>query len=385
VELELTDDQQLFRETTRRFLESSVPLPIVRELGRDAPDGFERAWWRHGAELGWTSMLVPEAAGGGSVSGQGVLDLTLIAEEMGRLVSPGPLVACNVVAAALGAQDAGDHGDTLSGLLSGDVIATWAMAEPAGRWSADDIALTATRLPGGFELTGVKSAVEAAGAASHFLVSARSGRSDGADGADGGGLTQFLVPADAPGLTVRPLQSLDLVRRFGEVGFDDVRVTAAAAVGEIGTAAMAIERQLQYALVMQCAEMVGAIDRVFEFTVEYAFDRFSFARPLASYQALKHRFADMKLWLESAHATLGGAARAVEEHAPNAGELVDVAKSYIADHATALIQDCVQMHGGIGVTWEHDLHLYLRRVAQDASLCGTAADHRERIAVSIGL
>jgi alkylation response protein AidB-like acyl-CoA dehydrogenase len=377
VELELSDDQQLFRETTRRFLESSVPLPVVRELGRDSTDGFVRSWWRQGAELGWTSMLVPEAEGGGSVSGQGLLDLILIAEEMGRLVSPGPLIACNVVAAALGAPEAGDHGDVLRGLLDGDVVATWAMAEPDDRWSADDVALTATPDAGAFVLTGIKAAVEAAGVASHFLVSARNGRGDG--------LTQFLVPADAPGLTVHPRQSLDLVRRFGEVSFDGVPVAATAAVGRIGAASVAIERQLQCAVVMQCAEMVGAMDRVFEFTVEYAFDRFSFARPLASYQALKHRFADMKLWLESSHATLGGAAHAVQAQAPNAGELVDVAKSYIADHATALMQDCVQMHGGIGVTWEHDLHLYLRRVAQDSSLYGTAADHRERIAISIGL
>jgi alkylation response protein AidB-like acyl-CoA dehydrogenase len=375
VELELTNDQQLFRETTRRYLESSVPLTTVREWAKDAVDGFDREWWRKGAELGWTSMLVPEAFGGGSVSGEGVLDLVLVAEEMGRLVSPGPLVATNIVAAALGAEEADNHGWVLEGLLSGETIATWAVAEPGGRWSGDAIQLRAASEGDEYVLTGTKTAVEAAGAADHFLVSA----------CTGDGLSQFLLPADKEGITVRPLQSLDLTRRFAEVHFDGVRVSAAAAVGEIGSAAHAIERQLQYAVVMQCAEMVGAIDRVFEFTVEYSFDRYSFARALASYQALKHRFANMKLWLESSHATATGAAHAVQDQADKATELVGVAKSFIADHGTDLIQDCVQMHGGIGVTWDHDLHLYLRRVAQDRALYGTPSDHRERVATLIGL
>ena len=375
MELQLTDDQQLFRETTRKYLESSAPLDTVRQLAEDAPIGFDLGWWRSGAELGWTSMLVPESAGGGSVSGEGVLDLALIAEEMGRLVSPGPLLATNVVAAALGAEGAGDHADVLAGLIAGETIATWAIAEPGGHWSADGVALTATAQGDDFVLSGTKTAVEAANAAQYFLVAARTGDT----------LSQFLVPAETAGLTVTPLESLDLVRRFGEVRFDNVVVPASAAVGAIGSAGPSIGRLLQYAGVIQCAEMVGALERVFEFTVEYSFDRYSFGRALASYQALKHRFADMKLYLESSHATAGGAARAVQDEAENADELVSVAKSFIADHGTAMIQDCVQMHGGIGVTWDHDIHLYLRRVAQDAALYGTPADHRERIATEIGL
>ncbi len=375
MELELTEDQQLFRETTRKFLESSAPLDTVRTLAEEAPEGFDPGWWKSGAELGWTSMLVPESAGGGSVSGEGVLDLALIAEEMGRLVSPGPLLATNVVAAALGAEGAGDHGDVLEGLLSGDGVATWAIAEPGGRWSADGVTVTATVDGGDLVLSGTKTAVEAAGASGHFLVAARTGDA----------LTQVLVPAGTAGLTVTPLESLDLVRRFGQLTFDNVRVPASAVVGEVGGAAGSIDRLLQYAGAIQCAEMVGAIDRVFEFTVEYSFDRYSFGRALASYQALKHRFAQNKLWLEASHATAGGAARAVQDEADDADELVSVAKSFIADHGTDLIQDCVQLHGGIGVTWDHDIHLYLRRVAQDRALYGTPADHRERIATLIGL
>ncbi|HWF20677.1 MAG TPA: acyl-CoA dehydrogenase family protein [Acidimicrobiales bacterium] len=376
MELELTNDQQLFRETTRKFLETSTPLTVVREIAAENPDGFDRDWWRRGAELGWTSMLVPEDLGGGSVSGEGVMDLQLIAEEMGRLVSPGPLLPTNLVAAALSQADAaGQHDDVVAGLLSGETIATWAVAEPGGSWSPAEAQLQADPADGGFVLRGDKTAVEAAGQADYFLASARTGE----------GLTQFLVPAETPGISVTPLESLDLVRRFGRVTFDNVEVPATAVVGEVGGAAAEIERLLQFALIMQCAEMVGAIDQVFTFTLEYSFDRFSFGRALASYQALKHRFADMKLWLEASHATSGAAARAVQAGADNAAELVSVAKSYIGDHGPALLQDCVQMHGGIGVTWDHDLHLYIRRVTQDRVLFGAPSDHRERIATLIGL
>lgn len=376
MELELTNDQQLFRETTRKFLETSTPLTVVREIAAENPDGFDRGWWQRGAELGWTSMLVPEDLGGGSVSGEGVMDLQLIAEEMGRLVSPGPLLPTNVVAAALsGPGAAGQHDDVVAGLLSGETIATWAVAEPGGSWSPAEAQLRAEPGNGGFVLQGAKTAVEAAAQADYFLVSARTGE----------GLTQFLVAADTPGVSVTALESLDMVRRFGRVNFDNVAVSASAVVGEVGGAAADIERLLQFALVIQCAEMVGAIDQVFTFTLEYSFDRFSFGRALASYQALKHRFADMKLWLEASHASSGAAGRAVQAGADNAAELVSVAKSYIGDHGPALLQDCVQMHGGIGVTWDHDLHLFIRRVTQDRVLFGAPSDHRERIATLIGL
>ncbi|HEY1467078.1 MAG TPA: acyl-CoA dehydrogenase family protein, partial [Acidimicrobiales bacterium] len=211
MELELTDDQQLFRETTRKFLETSTPLTVVREIAAENPDGFDRGWWRRGAELGWTSMLVPEELGGGSVSGEGVMDLQLIAEEMGRMVSPGPLLPTNVVAAALSQPGAaGHHDDVVAGLLSGETIATWAVAEPGGTWSPAEAQVRAQPGDGGFVLQGAKTAVEAAAQSDYFLVSARTGE----------GLTQFLVPADTPGISVTALESLDMVRRFGRVNFD---------------------------------------------------------------------------------------------------------------------------------------------------------------------
>ena len=214
-----------------------------------------------------------------------------------------------------------------------------------------------------------------AGAADTWLVTARTGE----------GLTQFLVPADTPGVTVRPLQSLDITRRFADLEFADTTVSASTVVGRIGDAAADVERQLQVALVLQNAETVGAVNCVYDFTLEYAKDRMAFGRPIGSYQALKHRFADMKVWLEACHATATAAARAVQRGDDDASRLVSVAKAYIGDRSPAIVQDCVQLHGGIGVTWEHDLHLYLRRVAQNAALFGSARDHRLRVATLLGV
>ena len=156
-------------------------------------------------------------------------------------------------------------------------------------------------------------------------------------------------------------------------------------MGRVGDAAADVERQLQVALILQNAETVGAVNCVYDFTLEYAKDRMAFGRPIGSYQALKHRFADMKVWLEACHATATAAARAVQRGDDDASRLVSVAKAYIGDRAPAIAQDCVQLHGGIGVTWEHDLHLYLRRVAQNAALFGSARDHRLRVATLLGV
>jgi alkylation response protein AidB-like acyl-CoA dehydrogenase len=181
-------------------------------------------------------------------------------------------------------------------------------------------------------------------------------------------------------VSIDPMGTVDLTRRFSRVRFDDVRVPASALVGALGAADEQVERQLQLALVMLNAESVGAMQRAFDTTVEWAFDRYSFGRPLASYQALKHRFADMKSWLEASHAISDAAAAAVQAGAPDGPELVSVAKAFIGYYGAELIHDCVQMHGGIGVTFEHDLHLFVRRVTVNRSLLGTPADHRQRIA-----
>jgi alkylation response protein AidB-like acyl-CoA dehydrogenase len=264
----------------------------------------------------------------------------------------------------------------LPGLVGGTSVASWCLATRAsGLDPGDSGTVLATTRDGGLVLNGSTGPVEAAGQADWLLVSAHADH----------GPVQALVPRDTAGVTVHPAHSLDLVRRFAKVSFEEVGVGADALVGPPGSAADDIERQLETAVVLQCAEMAGAVGRVFDMTVEYAFDRYSFGRPLASYQALKHRFADLKLWLEAAYATSDAAAHAVDSGSASAAELVSVAKASIGERAPGMVQECVQLHGGIGTTWDHDIHLYLRRVVVDRSQLGAPSDHRERVADAMGL
>lgn len=367
MDLELDDDQRLFQETTRQFLESEVPISEVRRLAGE-PAGFEREWWLNAAELGWTSLLVGEDNHGGSLSGNGLADLAIVAEEFGRAVAPGPLLGCNLVAYALdAATQAGDrsHDDDLKAILAGEMVASWAFQDAGGSWDPRSPTLTAERDGDDFVLSGRKFKVEFAEQADAILVTA----------ATASGPTQFLVPSGADGVRIEPLRALDLVRRYADIVLSQVRVPRDAVVGEVGGAGLPIEGLLWHLLVLQCAEMAGAADRVFAMTTEYAAARYSFGRPLTSYQALKHRFADMKTALEASHAITTGAAAAVGTRASEADRLASAAKAYVADRATEIIQDCVQMHGGIGVTWEHDIHLYLRRVTTDRNLAGTPREH----------
>jgi alkylation response protein AidB-like acyl-CoA dehydrogenase len=375
VDLRLTDDQQLLHETTRKFLESTCSLETVRHLADAEPAGYERGWWKNAAELGWTSLLVGEEDGGGSLSGHGLLDLVLVSEEMGRMVSPGPLMPVNVVAEALSRSGTDEQRrDVLPGLLEGASTASWCWGAPtAGIDTGGAVRVTPTT--DGFVLDGTSGPTEGGAEADVHLVTVRTAE----------GPTQLLVPASHPGVSTEQMHSLDLVRRYATVSFDRVEVASEMALGQVGAADADVEHQLQTATALQCAEMAGALDRVFEFTVEYATDRYSFGRPLVSYQALKHRFADLKLWLEASLATAGAAARSVDGGTKNASELVSVAKSYIGVRGPALLQDCVQLHGGIGVTWDHDLHLYLRRVMVDVTQLGTPREHRERVALAMGM
>jgi alkylation response protein AidB-like acyl-CoA dehydrogenase len=363
--LNLSEDQQFFRATTDRFLTEQVPPDAVRALRHDGA-GFDPTYWRRGAELGWTSLLVSEEHGGGTISGAGLVDLSLVAYAFGRHAAPGPLAVVNVVAAALSRLDAAP--DVLASLLSGEGIATWC-APPFGstRWEPT---VEASREEADLVLQGEARVVESAGQADHFLVTCR----------DQGGVSQVLVPATAPGVAVAPMQTIDLTRRFGIVTFDGATVPADAVVGPAGEARAQVHRQFEQLIVLLNAESAGAMQTGFDMTVEWAFDRYSFGRPLASYQALKHRFADMMSWLEASHAISATACAAVQSDSPDAAELVSAAKAYIGQYGVELLQDCVQLHGGIGVTFEHDLHLYLRRVIVDRALAGTPAEHLQRIA-----
>jgi alkylation response protein AidB-like acyl-CoA dehydrogenase len=368
--LQLSEDQEFFRRTTARFLEEHAPAGELRKR-REDPEGFQGRYWRQGAELGWTSLLVSEENGGVSISGRGLVDLTLVAYEFGRHAAPGPLASTNVVAGALSAAAA----DTtlIANVVDGSTIVAWCISEGTGASSNHglshlqlDIAVQGDELV----LNGVKRSVESANQASHLLVTGRTGS----------GLSQVLVPADAKGVKIIPMQGIDLSRRFSVVKLEDVRVPASAAIGQVGKAAADVERQLQQALVLHSAEALGAMQAAFDLTVEWSFDRYSFGRPLASYQALKHRFAHMATWLQASHAICDEAARAVNEGAPQAAELASAAKAYVGNFGAELMQDCVQLHGGIGVTFEHDLHLYMRRHTLIRTLLGTPDAHLRRLA-----
>lgn len=371
---DLTADQRLFQQTTRQFLAETVPVATVRALG-EAEAGFDRDWWRSAAELGWTAMLVAEEHGGGSISGRPLTELSLVAGELGRACAPGPFVTTNAALAGL-AGTATAFEDTIAAIVAGERIVAWAVYEP-GRGmevmyapeGAAEAQVRAIPEGDGYRLTGVKDRVESGDRADLFLVTAHSPD----------GPVQLLVPADAPGVAVTPTWTLDLVRRTARVDFAGVAVPAGAVTHTGPSATAAIRAQLHTAATLTAAEMVGATEVALEATLGWLNDRYTFGRPLASYQALKHRMADNKTWLEACRATATAAAAAYDDDPDSAAEAVSVAKSYIGAKAPVIGQDCVQLHGGIGVTWEHDLHLFLRRIGLGRALYGTPEEHRRRI------
>lgn len=360
-------ERLLFASTTQSFLEKEASLVRLREL-HAAGISFERDWWRRAAELGWASLLVPEELGGGSVSGDGVADLALVAELAGKTVAPGPLHPISTVLAGL-VEAPENHTEAIESLVSGEAIASWAVYEPGKSWAPMNAALTATPTPTGFRLEGVKDRVEAGDQCDLLLVVAR------CDDA----VRQFLVATDTPGVRVETQSSIDMAKRYARVHFDGVEIDASAAVGSAEQTPALIARQSQIAAVLQCAEIVGILDTVLRFTIQWGFDRHSFGRPLASYQALKHKYADLKIWFESCRATTNAAVKEVAARSAGAEMAVSVAKSYVGEHAPGMLQDCTQLHGGIGVTWEHDLHLFLRRVTLYRSMFGTPEEHNLRV------
>ncbi|CAN5119917.1 acyl-CoA dehydrogenase family protein [soil metagenome] len=367
-------ERMLFASTTQAFLRKEASLPAVREL-HAAGRSFDPAWWRRAAELGWTSLLIPEDLGGGSVSGEGALDLALVAEIAGGTVAPGPLHPVSVVLAGLiDATNCAEHSATIESLMAGETIATWAVYEPGRSWEPLQSKVTAVASGNGYRIRGVKDRVEAAAESEVLLVVCRC--------ADG--VRQLLVPTDGNSVRIEEQPSIDIVKRYARVYFDDVWVSSDAVVGGWGQTPALIERQTQIALMLQCAELVGIVDAAFAITCAWALDRYSFGRPLASYQALKHRFADMKTRLEACRATTVHAAGAIAARSPEADVSAMIAKSYVGEWATHMLQDCIQLHGGIGLTWEHDLHLYLRRAALHRAMFGSPEQHNQHLFDKLG-
>jgi alkylation response protein AidB-like acyl-CoA dehydrogenase len=362
-------EQALFASTTQAFLGKEASLRTVRDL-HAADKSFDPAWWRRAAELGWTSLLVSEDLGGGSVSGNGVADLALVAEMAGHTVAPGPLQPVSVVLAGLvDADNRTDHAAAIEAVMAGEAVASWAVYEPDRPFEPLAPTLTATATDTGYRLRGGKDRVEAAAESDLFLVVARFGDE----------LRQFVVPADAAGVRIEPTPSIDMVKRYARVHFDDVDVATTASVGGPGQTATLIDRQTQIALILQCAELVGMLDEMLAATIAWAVDRHSFGRPLASYQALKHRFADLKTRFEACRATTAHAVSEVGARSPDADVSASIAKSFVGEWASVMLQDCIQLHGGIGLTWEHDLHMFLRRAALYRAMYGDPDYHNRRI------
>lgn len=371
----MSEELQLLQETTVRFITSELPREATRSL-HDDPRGYDGAWFRRSAELGWYSMLVPEAHGGGSVTGSPLRDLAVVADAIGRYVQPGPFVPMNVVAAAI-AADGSDAQQTalLPDLATGAQVATWAPFGDGGRWDLGQ-GLVVDRSGDDLVVHGTRTFVQDAQTAGVVL----------AVGSIDGVPAQLLVPIEADGLTIEPLTCLDLSRRMADIAFDGVRVPASALVGSPGEPTLgALERQLHVAVVLACAEIVGVLDELFTMTVEYSRSRVAFGRPIGSFQALKHAMADSLAYLETCKAVTEEAARAVDDGADDAAAIVSMAASYLDERGTAVAQQCLQIHGGIGFTWEHDLHLLMRRAKSTASMWCDQVWHRERLCEVHGL
>lgn len=373
MDLELTDDQRLFHETTVRFIESELPMTGVRAL-HDDPVGYDPTWLGRAAELGWFAMMVPEDDGGGSISGAGLLDATIVAEELGRHMQPGPFLPMNVVASALAEYGSPEQrAEILPRIVGGELVAAWAALDAAGNWD-EGRGVRATPVADGYSLSGIRGTVQDAQSAEVILVAAHVGRES----------AQFLVPTSSPGVTIAPLTTLDLSRRFADVLLDEVVVPASAVVGDIGVG-NALDRELEVALVLMCAETIGVIDWMFNTTVEYSKDRTAFGRPIGSFQSLKHIMADLGMYVEMAKAGAVAAAQAVQGRQEDAAELASMAAAFIGDVAIMVSQESLQIHGGIGYTWEHDLHLYMRRARSNSLMYGDPGWHRERVCAIHGL
>lgn len=366
-----TDDQDLIRSTARQFLEDRVPMEKVRELMM-SDTGFDPVIWKEMADLGWTGLSIAEEHGG---SGLTAVEMGVLLEEMGRLVTPGPFFASAVVASSV-LQELGDtdqQANLLPGLASGETIATLAIFEQPRGWSPSDPATTARHIDGGWVLTGEKRSV-LNGAEAHLLL---------VTAATEDGVGVFVVDGHADGVIATPEPVLDPTRRQAHLEFDSVHLDNAARLGE-GDASEKLRRVLALATAALAAEQVGGAQRCMEMSVDYAKSRFQFGRPIGSYQAIKHRCANMLMRVEHAKSASYYAARVTEDPAelaiaaPLAGSVASEAYVWVAG-------ENIQVHGGIGFTWEHGAHIYLKRAKASSLLFGGPRHQRNLMGKALGL
>jgi alkylation response protein AidB-like acyl-CoA dehydrogenase len=382
MELDFTADQEDLRDTVRAVLATECTPALVRDLvearvaGKTASaDGL----WQQMVELGWPALTVPEAAGG---LGFGPVEVALVVEELGRALAPGPLLPTisEFVPAVRELGDTEQQARFLRPVAANGAAGTLAIAEAAG--SFDPAAVTVTAAPetgGAVILRGVKHGVVEAEAATEIVVVARTPGTHGDDG-----VGAYVVPRDL--VDVAPVSALDASRVLATITLDEVRVGPERVLGEPGPATAAgLRRVVHEATVSIALESVGTAQQVFDIALEYAKAREQFGVPIGSFQATKHKFADMVILLERARALGYYAALTIAEGDDRAPVATSMAKAAAADAAHRIGKEGIQVLGGIGYTWEHDMHLYVRRLQSSAALFGGGPYHRRRVADALGM
>jgi alkylation response protein AidB-like acyl-CoA dehydrogenase len=368
--LAISAEQEQLRKTVRQLLVRRAPLPKVREL-METESGNDAAFWKQtGEQIGLQALAVPEEYGG---AGYGFVEQSIVLEEFGAALYGGPYLASAVLAATvlLSAQDEQARADLLPGIASGAIVATPAFTEDSGSWDTGDIATTAVSTHGAWILNGSKTLVLNGNVADVFLVFA----------ATEAGLSLFAVNATASGLRCTTLPTLDQTRRLARLSLTDVD---ARLIGSPGTATAILNHTLDVAAIALAAEQLGGARRALDMAVAYAKVRHQFGRPIGSFQAIKHRCADLFMKVETLGSGVAYGAAAVAEASAEVPVVAPLVKAYASETFFDVAADNIQIHGGIGFTWEHDAHLYLKRAKSSELFLGDADFHRERLAVRAG-
>jgi alkylation response protein AidB-like acyl-CoA dehydrogenase len=371
VNFAFSEEQEELRKTVRAFLESKSSEAEVRRL-METEQGYDEAVWKQmGEQMGLQGLHIPEEFGG---SGYTYVELIVVLEEMGRRLLPAPYFS-TVVLAANALINSGDDGakkEYLPGIAAGETIATLAFTEENGRWDEEGITMSASKSGDGYTLSGTKSFVLDGHLADLVLVAARTDA----------GVGLFAVAGDASGLTRTPLSTMDMTRKQAKLDFDG---TPARLIGTEGGGWDILATTLDLAAVGLAAEQVGGAQFCLEMAVQYAKDRVQFGRPIGSFQAIKHKCADMLLEVESAKSAAYYAGWCASEMNDELPAVASLAKAYCSEayfHTTA---ENIQIHGGIGFTWEHPAHLYFKRAKSSELLFGDPTYHRELLAQRIGI
>jgi len=371
-----SEEQEMLRQSARGLLEKECPSTVVRRLMEDER-GFDPALWKKMADLGWMGLVIPEEYGGAALS---YVDLVLVMEEMGRVVLPSPFIWTAMVAEAIRRAGSPAQKKTLlPKIAAGNLIATLAWLEPSASWDAESITLPVRPSGPDFVLNGAKVFVNDGQLADCLLVAART------SGSGEDGLTLFALETSRPGISVTPLKTMDQTRKLAEITFANVKATASDVVGAVGHGWKTLTEVLDRGKVMLAAEMVGGAQKVLELTVEYAKVRVQFGRPIGSFQAVQHKCANMMIDVEGAKSAAYYASWAVSNDVPEAPVAAAVAKAAASDAFRRVSAEGIQLHGGIGFTWDHDLHLYFKRAKSSEFTFGDATYNRELVARGINL